>query len=364
MSSSTLSGNSSSGILNFGFAVTIGDTILNAGASETNIASFVGTVTSAGYNLSSDNGAGFLTATSDQINTDPLLGPLADNGGPTFTHAVLDGSPAMDAGKRDAIPALALNTDQRGLPRPATGSVTNAVGGDSSDIGAFEAQAGQSAVTCTLTPALATNAVGTVHTVTATVTTMSGLAVGTVVTFDVISGPNNGQSGTTNTDVNGQGSFAYTSNGTPGTDIIQAIASIGGLSATGTATKVWVAAQCTCPDLTGTWSNLVQTCKTTSKGLQCKVKGQLIVQNIGCVNAPTSFVRYYLSSDGVQTNTFLKQVATGTVKLGKPKKKTLSAKLAADVNGSGQFIIAVIDADNTVVECDETNNIVVSDPLP
>lgn len=39
-----------------------------------------------GYNLSSDNGGGYLTATGDQINTDPKLGPLQNNGGLTFTH--------------------------------------------------------------------------------------------------------------------------------------------------------------------------------------------------------------------------------------------------------------------------------------
>jgi hypothetical protein len=39
-----------------------------------------------------------LTGPGDQINTDPLLGPLQDNGGPTLTHLPLPGSPAIDAG--------------------------------------------------------------------------------------------------------------------------------------------------------------------------------------------------------------------------------------------------------------------------
>ena len=73
-------------------------TILNAGASGENIFNDGGTVTSLGYNLSSDDGGGYLTGPGDQINTDPLLGPLQDNGGPTFTHALLPGSPAIDAG--------------------------------------------------------------------------------------------------------------------------------------------------------------------------------------------------------------------------------------------------------------------------
>jgi hypothetical protein len=57
--------------------------------------------------------------------TDPKLGPLADNGGPTLTMALLPGSPAIDAGNTSLAPA----TDQRGFSRPA---------GRAADIGAFE----------------------------------------------------------------------------------------------------------------------------------------------------------------------------------------------------------------------------------
>src|SRR5262249_13553670 len=65
---------------------------------------------------------------------DPLLGPLQDNGGPTFTRALRAGSRARNAGDN----ALAvdssgtpLSTDQRGFARIVDGSV---------DIGAFEVQ--------------------------------------------------------------------------------------------------------------------------------------------------------------------------------------------------------------------------------
>ena len=54
--------------------VQLGNTILNSGAS---IFLLGGTVTSHGYNLSSDYGGGFLNGPGDQINTDPMLGPLA-----------------------------------------------------------------------------------------------------------------------------------------------------------------------------------------------------------------------------------------------------------------------------------------------
>jgi len=133
ITNSTLSGNSASsggGISTIG-AVEIGDTVLKAGPSGVNIANNGGTVTSLGYNLSSDNGGGFLTGPGDQINTDPLLGPLQDNGGPTFTHELLPGSPAIDAGDPSFTPPP--DFDQRG---PAYARVVNG----RIDIGSFEVQ--------------------------------------------------------------------------------------------------------------------------------------------------------------------------------------------------------------------------------
>ena len=132
---STFSNNSafqgpSGGIANFSGALQLGSTILNASS----ISNDGGTMTSLGYNLSSDNGGGFFTASGDQINTNPMLGPLQDNGGPTFTHAILTGSPAIDAGDPNFDPN-AFNPpmlyDQRGAGynRVAHGRI---------DIGAFE----------------------------------------------------------------------------------------------------------------------------------------------------------------------------------------------------------------------------------
>lgn len=66
------------------------------------------------------------------------LGPLADNGGPTLTHALLAGSPAIDVGGEAAAPV----TDQRGVPRPQDG---NNDGTAVVDIGAFELVGAQGA---------------------------------------------------------------------------------------------------------------------------------------------------------------------------------------------------------------------------
>ena len=90
-----------------------------------------GTITSLGYNLSNDDGSGFLTGPGDQINTDPILGPLQDNGGPTFTHALLKGSPAIDAGDPNFTPPPFYDQRGPGFDRVVNGRI---------DIGSFEVQ--------------------------------------------------------------------------------------------------------------------------------------------------------------------------------------------------------------------------------
>ena len=85
-----------------------------------------GTWVSEGNNLGSDTKCNF-TATGDIESVDPLLGVLADNGGETPTHALLTGSPAIDAGTNSGCPA----TDQRGVARPQ---------GTDCDIGAYESE--------------------------------------------------------------------------------------------------------------------------------------------------------------------------------------------------------------------------------
>jgi CSLREA domain-containing protein len=81
-----------------------------------------GTLISQGNNLIGDRtGCNYEARGSDKTNVNPLLGPLANNGGSTFTHALMAGSPAINAGGGGAAP-----TDQRGVPRRAP------------DIGAYE----------------------------------------------------------------------------------------------------------------------------------------------------------------------------------------------------------------------------------
>ena len=120
-----------------GATVAIGSSIL-AGAPPV-LFGAAGSINSAGYNLTNGDGQGFLTAATDLINTDPQLRVAASNGGLTATCALPVTSPAVGRGKRDAIPSLAVTTDQRGSPRPydlSGGRVNGA--GDGSDIGAYE----------------------------------------------------------------------------------------------------------------------------------------------------------------------------------------------------------------------------------
>jgi hypothetical protein len=95
-----------------------------------------GPVSSQGYNLSSDDTCTF-TKAGDLNSTDPKLGSLANNGGPTKTQALLSGSPAIDAGNPGGCTdgnGQLLKTDQRGKPRPDREDTGGC------DMGAYERQ--------------------------------------------------------------------------------------------------------------------------------------------------------------------------------------------------------------------------------
>jgi hypothetical protein len=153
ISNCTFSG--SFNVLNDGGSVFVDNTIFfETGAGGLNLRSNGGIITSRGYNMANDGGGGFLNQTGDRLNTDPMLGPLQDNGGPTFTHALLPGSLAIDKGNSS------LTTDQRGFTRPVDfPDIPNAQGGNGSDIGAFEVQmaAPTPTPTPTATPGLVAN---------------------------------------------------------------------------------------------------------------------------------------------------------------------------------------------------------------
>ena len=61
---------------------------------------------------------------------------------------------------------------------------------------------------------------------------------------------------------------------------------------------------------------------------------------------------------------FLKEIKTGKLKAGKSKKMSLSYNFPSGVSASGKYIIAVIDADNSVLEANEGDNNVAYGPIP
>ena len=90
-------GNKGGGIRREGGTASLKNTIVANNTATGGDPNCTGTITSAGYNLDSGNSCLF-TGTGDKINTNPLLGALQDNGGPTFTHALTTTSPAIDTG--------------------------------------------------------------------------------------------------------------------------------------------------------------------------------------------------------------------------------------------------------------------------
>jgi hypothetical protein len=143
--SSTIAGNSvdaPGGIVEGGNidpdpGVKIANSIISGGQGPPGTANCAVKLESQGFNIESANECG-LGAAGDKVNTDPLLGPLQDNGGPSPTMLPAANSPAVDQGA-----AFGLPSDERGVIRPIdfpTIPNSAAPGADGSDIGAAELQ--------------------------------------------------------------------------------------------------------------------------------------------------------------------------------------------------------------------------------
>ncbi|MCA9922591.1 MAG: CSLREA domain-containing protein [Anaerolineales bacterium] len=90
--------------------------ITNSIVTNNGFQNCIGEITSGGHNIDSGTTCNF-NSLGDKINTNPLLGPLANNGGQTLTLNPLFGSPAIDAGDNTICPTI----DQRGVTRPLDG---------------------------------------------------------------------------------------------------------------------------------------------------------------------------------------------------------------------------------------------------
>ncbi len=135
LNGSTLSGNAASvggGLYNSGGALTVGNSIVAGNLASTSAEAY-GSLSSQGYNLVGQNGStgGFTTVGTDIVLAGAIgtaIQPLANNGGPTQTHALTAGSAAINAGNNTLVP-VGTTTDQQGSSRIVGGNV---------DIGAVE----------------------------------------------------------------------------------------------------------------------------------------------------------------------------------------------------------------------------------
>jgi hypothetical protein len=118
------------------------------------------------------------------------------------------------------------------------------------------------------------------------------------------------------------------------------------------------------PGLTGTWQEMVQTCKE-GKRLRCRLQGTFEVINPGTQAAPHTALRFFLSADPIldPSDALLSEVGVGELKPGETKRRHLNVHLPEGISASGQFVIASTDADNVVAETDEENNIVPFGPI-
>lgn len=131
---STISGNSSAfganlhNVPNAGGSLTVGESIVaNGGGGGTNCSGSAAVV-DGGYNIDTATSCGFSTANHSEPSTNPDLGALASNGGPTQTMALASNSPAVNA-VPVSVSGCSGSTDQRGVSRPQ---------GPACDIGSYE----------------------------------------------------------------------------------------------------------------------------------------------------------------------------------------------------------------------------------
>src|SRR5215831_5779389 len=143
--------NSFSSVANFKVAVKLRNTIVagNTAAGGSSDIAIGGVDPSSSFNLIGTGGSGGLTngTNNNQVGVaNPGLGPLTNNGGPTMTHALLAGSPALDAGDNCVTQAAhcgdsaisQMSFDQRGLSRLVDGPDADTTA--TVDIGAYESQ--------------------------------------------------------------------------------------------------------------------------------------------------------------------------------------------------------------------------------
>jgi uncharacterized repeat protein (TIGR01451 family) len=120
-------------------------------------------------------------------------------------------------------------------------------------------------------------------------------------------------------------------------------------------------------DLTGAWKALLQTSEGAGADLQATVEGVFEVKNTGTETAAPTRLRFFLSDDRVYEPAFsqlIQETGVPELKPGASVRITLKARLRKGEDAIGLFVIAVVNATNTVAEASRKNNIVPGGPIP
>jgi hypothetical protein len=88
------------------------------------------------------------------------------------------------------------------------------------------------------------------------------------------------------------------------------------------------------------------------------------VRNIGVSRAAASVLRFVLSSDGATPTTLIREVAVRAMARGQAERIRLRASVPGGGSAAGSYVLAVVDAGETVPESNEANNAIAFGPLP
>lgn len=118
-------------------------------------------------------------------------------------------------------------------------------------------------------------------------------------------------------------------------------------------------------DLSASWQKVELKCRGL-RAPQCRILGTLVIRNLSTRAVGNSRVKFYLSGDQEvdASDTLLASTLVAPISAGSERRVQLKFRLSRGQRVTGKRVLAVIDADNVYPEEDETNNLIVSGPLP
>ena len=119
------------------------------------------------------------------------------------------------------------------------------------------------------------------------------------------------------------------------------------------------------PGVSGQFAELAEDCKKDGPKQHCTLGGVLMAFNPGTFRAGRSVTRFFLSSDAVfdATDEFVGEEKVPSLDPDDSVEVKVKLKLPKEGRAAGDFLIAVMDADDQVPEVNENNNVVVSSDI-